>query len=141
MFFGYLFCSFKYQIINLLSCSGILRSLSRKFPYSISSIFPGTNTSQITFIYNGNTVSLLYRLPINWIKIRSQFTIKTKDKPGLMHKGFHRVYYAPHEKLVCFDYRKGRGRNDPDCWLFRLITYYQDSPISELIIWSRVYIY
>ena len=35
--------------------------------------------------------------------------VQTKDKPGSTHKGYHWVYYAPHEKLVCFDYRKGRG--------------------------------
>lgn len=36
-----------------------------------------------------------------------------KDKPGSTHKGFHWVYYSPLEKLVCFDYRKGRGRDGP----------------------------
>jgi len=39
--------------------------------------------------------------------------VLTKDKPGSTHKGFHWVYYSPLEKLVCFDYRKGRGRDGP----------------------------
>jgi transposase len=43
--------------------------------------------------------------------------VQTKDKPGSTHKGFHWVYYAPREKLVCFDYRKGRGREGPDEFL------------------------
>jgi transposase len=37
--------------------------------------------------------------------------VQTKDKPGSTHKGYHWVYYAPLDKLVCFDYRKGRGRD------------------------------
>ncbi|HPG48229.1 MAG TPA: IS66 family transposase, partial [Petrotogaceae bacterium] len=43
--------------------------------------------------------------------------VQTKDKPGSTHKGYHWVYYAPREKLVCFDYRKGRGREGPDEFL------------------------
>jgi transposase len=43
--------------------------------------------------------------------------VQTKDKPGSTHKGYHWVYYAPVEKLVCFDYRKGRGRDGPEQFL------------------------
>lgn len=43
--------------------------------------------------------------------------VQTKDKPGSTHKGYHWVHYAPLEKLVCFDYRKGRGRDGPDEFL------------------------
>jgi transposase len=43
--------------------------------------------------------------------------VQTKDKPGSTHKGYHWVYYAPMEKLVCFDYRRGRGREGPDKFL------------------------
>jgi len=43
--------------------------------------------------------------------------VQTKDKPGSTHKGYHWVYYAPLDKLVCFDYRKGRGREGPDEFL------------------------
>jgi transposase len=43
--------------------------------------------------------------------------VQTKDKPGSTHKGYHWVYYAPLEKLVCFDYRKGRGREGPEEFL------------------------
>ena len=43
--------------------------------------------------------------------------VQTKDKPGSTHKGYHWVYYAPLEKLVCFDYRKGRGRDGPQKFL------------------------
>jgi transposase len=39
--------------------------------------------------------------------------VLTKDKPGSTHKGYHWVYYSPQEKQVCFDYRKGRGREGP----------------------------
>jgi transposase len=43
--------------------------------------------------------------------------VLTKDKPGSTHKGYHWLYLAPHKKLVCFDYRKGRGREGPDEFL------------------------
>jgi len=43
--------------------------------------------------------------------------VQTKDKPGSTHKGFYWVYYAPLEKLVCFDYRKSRGRDGPEEFL------------------------
>jgi transposase len=35
------------------------------------------------------------------------------DKPGATHQGYHWVYKAHSEKLVCFQYRKGRGREGP----------------------------
>jgi transposase len=35
------------------------------------------------------------------------------DKPGATHQGYHWVYKAHEEKLVCFQYRKGRGREGP----------------------------
>jgi transposase len=44
-------------------------------------------------------------------------SVQTKDKPGSTHKGYHWVYYAPLEKLICFDYRKGRGRDGPEEFL------------------------
>lgn len=43
--------------------------------------------------------------------------VLTRDKPGSTHKGYHWVYYAPLEKLVSFDYRKGRGREGPEEFL------------------------
>ena len=43
--------------------------------------------------------------------------VQTKDKPGSTHKGFYWVYYAPPEKAVCFNYRKGRGRDGPQEFL------------------------
>ncbi|HUT84169.1 MAG TPA: IS66 family transposase, partial [Thermodesulfobacteriota bacterium] len=43
--------------------------------------------------------------------------VLTKDKPGSTHKGYHWVYYSPMDKLVCFDYRKGRGREGPEVFL------------------------
>lgn len=39
--------------------------------------------------------------------------VLTKDKPGSTHKGYHWVYRSPPDKLVGFDYRKGRGRDGP----------------------------
>jgi len=35
-------------------------------------------------------------------------------KKGKTHRGYHWVYYSPHEKLVLFDYRTGRGREGPE---------------------------
>jgi transposase len=43
--------------------------------------------------------------------------VLTKDKPGSTHKGYHWVYYSPQDKLVCFDYQKGRGREGPATFL------------------------
>jgi len=42
---------------------------------------------------------------------KTPIPVLTKDKPGSTHKGYHWVYYSPLDKLVCFDYRKGRGRD------------------------------
>ena len=39
--------------------------------------------------------------------------VLTKDKPGATHKGYLWVYYAPIERMVLFDYQKGRGRDGP----------------------------
>lgn len=39
--------------------------------------------------------------------------VLTKDKPGATHKGYLWVYYSPVERMVLFDYRKGRGRDGP----------------------------
>ena len=43
--------------------------------------------------------------------------VKTRDKPNAMHKGYHWLYFAPKEKLVCFDYQPGRGRAGPEEFL------------------------
>lgn len=43
--------------------------------------------------------------------------VLTKDKPGATHKGYYWDYYSPLDKLVCFDYRKGRGREGPGKFL------------------------
>lgn len=40
-----------------------------------------------------------------------------KDKPRTTHRGYHWVYYSPQEKLVCFNYRKGRGSEGPQEFL------------------------
>jgi transposase len=39
--------------------------------------------------------------------------VLSKDKPGSTHKGYHWVYRSPVDKLVVFDYQKGRGRDGP----------------------------
>jgi transposase len=36
-----------------------------------------------------------------------------KDHPGSTHRGYHWVYYDPVNKIVCFDYRRGRSREGP----------------------------
>lgn len=36
-----------------------------------------------------------------------------RQKPKDTHKGYHWVYFAPETGLVCFQYRKGRGREGP----------------------------
>ncbi|HNR11414.1 MAG TPA: IS66 family transposase [Nitrosomonas europaea] len=41
-------------------------------------------------------------------------SVLTEDKPGATHKGYHWVYYSPVERMVLFDYRKGRGREGPE---------------------------
>jgi len=43
--------------------------------------------------------------------------VLTKDKPGSTHKGYHWTYFSPPDKLVCFEYRKGRGREGPQEFL------------------------
>ena len=36
-----------------------------------------------------------------------------QQKKGKTHQGYHWVYYSPEEKLVLFDYQKGRNREGP----------------------------
>lgn len=43
--------------------------------------------------------------------------VQGSDKQGATHTGYHWVYRASEERLVCFDYRKGRGREGPDAFL------------------------
>ena len=43
--------------------------------------------------------------------------VLTQDKPGATHKGYFWAYYSPINKTVCFDYRKGRGREGPEEFL------------------------
>lgn len=43
--------------------------------------------------------------------------VLTEDKPGSTHKGYHWVYYDPLNKLVFFDYQKGRSREGPEIFL------------------------
>lgn len=59
----------------------------------------------------------LVRQSIYLMADETPIPVLTKDKPGATHKGYHFVYYAPREKLVCFDYRKGRGREGPEEFL------------------------
>ncbi len=39
--------------------------------------------------------------------------VLTSQKKNASHKGYHWVYYSPVEKIVCFDYQKGRSREGP----------------------------
>ncbi len=39
--------------------------------------------------------------------------VLSEDKPGATHRGYYWVYFDPVRKLVCFDYRKTRGREGP----------------------------
>lgn len=44
-------------------------------------------------------------------------SVLTNEKKGSTHKGYLWVYYSPPEKLVCFDYQKGRSREGPGMFL------------------------
>jgi transposase len=43
--------------------------------------------------------------------------VLSEDKPGATHRGYYWVYYDPVKRLVCFDYRKTRGREGPKNFL------------------------
>ena len=43
----------------------------------------------------------------------SPIQVLDKDKKGSTHRGYHWVYNAVEQRLVLFDYRKGRGREGP----------------------------
>lgn len=43
----------------------------------------------------------------------SPIKVQDADKKGATHRGYQWVYHSPEEKLVYFDYRKGRGENGP----------------------------
>lgn len=66
-------------------------------------------------------------------------SVLTNEKKGSTHKGYLWVYYSPPEKLVCFDYRKGRSREGPyeflsnfhgslQCDAYQAYNMYEDSP-------------
>lgn len=40
--------------------------------------------------------------------------VQDSDKKGACHRGYYWVYYNSVDKIVLFDYRKGRGREGPD---------------------------
>jgi len=39
--------------------------------------------------------------------------VLTSEKPGSSHKGYYWVYHSPPERLVVFDYQKGRDQSGP----------------------------
>jgi len=43
--------------------------------------------------------------------------VQNSEKKGATHTGYHWVYRAPLEKLVCFDYQKSRSRAGPTSFL------------------------
>ena len=43
----------------------------------------------------------------------SPIPVQTKDKPGATHKGYQWVYHSPPQRMVFFDYQKGRDQNGP----------------------------
>lgn len=43
----------------------------------------------------------------------SPIKVQDSDKRGATHRGYQWVYHSPEQKLVYFDYRKGRGENGP----------------------------
>ncbi|WP_154856408.1 IS66 family transposase [Cyclobacterium xiamenense] len=43
--------------------------------------------------------------------------VQSSEKKGATHTGYHWVYRAPEERLVCFDYRRNRGREGPELFL------------------------
>jgi len=56
--------------------------------------------------------------------------VLSEDKPGATHRGYHWVYYDPVNKLVCFDYRKSRGREGPKSFLNDFTGYLQSDGYS-----------
>lgn len=50
----------------------------------------------------------------NYLQVdETPIKVLDKDKKGTTHRGYHWVYHAPQERLVLFDYREGRGREEP----------------------------
>jgi transposase len=47
----------------------------------------------------------------------SPIKVQTREKKGSTHLGYQWVYYSTEKKMVCFDYRKGRGRAGPEDFL------------------------
>lgn len=43
--------------------------------------------------------------------------VQSSEKEGSLHKGYIWAYYSPTDKIVCFDYRHGRGREGPTDFL------------------------
>jgi len=51
--------------------------------------------------------------------------VLSEDKPGATHQGYHWAYRDPINKLACFDYRPGRGREGPKSFLKEFNGYLQ----------------
>jgi transposase len=43
----------------------------------------------------------------------SPIKVLDSDKPGATHQGYQWVYHSPSERIIFFDYRKGRGMHGP----------------------------
>lgn len=43
----------------------------------------------------------------------SPIKVLDNDKPGSRHQGYQWVYHSPQERLMFFDYRRGRGNHGP----------------------------
>ncbi len=58
---------------------------------------------------------LMQRVLQSWYLMvdETPIPVLTSLKPGSTHKGYFWVYYSPLDKLVYFDYRKGRSRDGP----------------------------
>lgn len=83
-----------------------------KLPASTLTDWIGSACALITPLYE------LHRkvvLSSNYLQVdETPIKVLDKDKKGSTHRGYHWVYHAPHEKMVLFDYREGRGREGPE---------------------------
>lgn len=53
-------------------------------------------------------------LQTNYLQVdETPIQVLDKNKKGKTHRGYHWVYYAPEQRLVLFDYQKGRSREGP----------------------------
>jgi len=103
------------KFVDHLPFYRIIKQFQRNYDLTIPS-----STLNDWFVASCTLLEPLYNrlkqkvLDTNYLQAdESPIKVMDKDKVGKTHQGYQWVYHNPLEKLVLFDYRKGRGMHGP----------------------------